>query len=174
MRQSLTCLLVLFAVSLQAKTLQEVRDAANAVLVPWYTDSVVPAQEAYFDTHGKYFQCVMSANIPNTTTADAVVAEIVGDRYAEVIHDQAHSCLDILPALSTSKPYLFWSDTLYDRLHGHAVVSCIVVRHDGLGYKRCQQLHRPDSGAQATCSPTCPGFPELQHGWQRFPGADAP
>ena len=167
MRKILPFLFVLgLAVSAYAVTLTQARDAANAILAPWYSGTVVPAQEAYMDAHGHYAQCVMGLNIPAAVTADAVVAELVGDRYAEVLSDQAESCIDVLgAALTLPKPFLFWADTLYDRNHGYAVVSCIVLRFDVTLYKRCQELHRPDSGPQATCSPSCLGFPELQHSW---------
>jgi len=74
----LALILVLLAVPAQARTLAQVRNAADAIN-PYWTNTLLPAQEAFFDEHGIYGQCLQSSNIPNTTTADTIVQEIVGD-----------------------------------------------------------------------------------------------
>jgi len=159
----LALILVLLAVPAQARTLAQVRNAADAIN-PYWTNTLLPAQEAFFDEHGIYGQCLQSSNIPNTTTADTIVQEIVGDAVDAVPSNGTFgkSCVDILGAsIQTSKPFILRIDVAGDPKGGPLEFrACVYARHDGTVYERCKAWVRAGTGPAVVFS---------DQAWRVFP-----
>jgi len=112
-------------------TLSEVRDKADAKLVNLWVNQIRPKQLAYFATHGKYWQGLVTSSIPEDG------ADIVAD-YTSRPSDQAETWEDMFGGpLDANLPVALRVD-VYEAPAGWGFVARVWIRYAGTVYTKSQ------------------------------------
>lgn len=118
-------------------TLQEARDAADAKLATLWTAHIAPKQAAYFAARGRYWQGLVTSEIPEDG-AEAVA------NYTSRPTDQVETWADIFgAALGASLPVALAVD-VYEGPQGHGFIARVWIRYAGTIYTKAQN-HGPES-----------------------------
>ena len=152
--------LLALATTAAAATLGQVRDRADQILGSFWRDDLLPAQQAYFAGSGgrTYYQCLVTGNIPNTTSAAGTVAELIGENRNATLHDFPETCAEVIPALDTQKPFVLYIDVFESATH-HGFVARIFAAHNGTVYTRSRCYGRRKSDGFEGVDEGCEGQP---------------
>lgn len=119
-------------------TLTQIRARCDDFLTSRWA-ALVAAQEAYFQTHGRYWQGLATHDLPPDHTTAAAL-DTVADRLATHPTDQSETWLDFLPALQgVSIPAALAID-VYEATQGHGFVATLYVRFNGTAHSRTQAI----------------------------------
>lgn len=121
-------------------TLAQVRDFVDARLTDLWTNQVVPRQNVYFGNHGRYWQGIITTNLPdlpnNPQNANPVVLEVVPD-ILRAPTDQPTNWQQAGLNLGATIPMALEIHT-YDGPEGMGYVGFVWARWNGNTYMRCQ------------------------------------
>lgn len=139
MKNLIVVLAFLLAAPVQALTLGQVRDAADARLTTLWVNVIRPGELAWFAERGVYGQCLHTQNIPDTAAADAVVAELIPVTDVRIHDSNRESCRDIFGAvnINVSLPFAI-AVHVYDGPSGKGFVGAIWVKFNGTLYTKAK------------------------------------
>ena len=124
-------------------TISAVRTAVDNRLATLWS-IVQTRQDAYYATHGRYFQGKRTASVEPANTGAGSLQTAAADLLSDRPTDQVHTWLDFLPELNGLAIEMVLTIDVYESVDGWGYVGTVRVSHNGTIYERAAN-HGPET-----------------------------